>query len=420
MSNYLVMLENHLAPEQSAAVARLQTAASDQGMNLFLSGRSTRDMFAGARVRDLDFVVEGSASKLARTLTDATVTEANEISKSAMLLFPSGVEARILTAREETYARAGGKPKLNPSGIHEHLQTRDFTIHAIALSLSRASRGLLLDPTNGLSDLTQRELRAVGKHSLHDVPARLLQLIRLKAQLGFTIAAKTQAQYTNARTEALEKHIAADAILEELRQAARDPNPLPILEAWAAEGLLSDVSPALSGPRLNAQGFARLAKARQALPFDIPVQVDDFALFLYVLAEKLSPKERAELVAKTGLGTEAVEGWQKLEARSAKLGKEVAAATKPSKVWLALRNAPAERALLLLMTSTSRAVTERIRNYFSRYLQTAAEVTDEEVAAAAGAAPGAPKFERRKVELIAKRLDARPKRVVEEPTPEEA
>ena len=421
MSNYLVMLENHLTPEQQDAVARLQAVANEHGLNLFLTGRSMRDVLGGLRVQDLDFVVEGSATKLAKSTPDAEVSDASETLKSASVKFASGAVANIITAREETYSKPGGKPKLNPSNIYDHLRTRDFTIHAIALSLSRASRGLLLDPTNGQSDLTRKELSTVTRYGLYDVPARLLQLIRLKAQLGFTVAPKTWSQYENARAEKLDRHISPGCVLEELRQAARHPDPQVIVQAWAAEGLLDQVSPALTTARLNTAGFTKLLKARQNLPFGVHLPIDDFALFLSVLAEKLTQKERSELASTLPLSPQELESWTRLEARSNKLGKEVGATHKPSQIWAALSKAPAERAIFLLMNSTSRSVVERIKNYFTRYIQTAAEVTDAVVQAESGVQPGSPKFEKKKLEITSKRLDARPKKVVvETPGLEEA
>jgi hypothetical protein len=59
-------------------------------------------------------------------------------------------------------------------------------------------------------------------------------------------------------------------------------------------------------------------------------------------------------------------------------------------------------------------VQDRIRNYFQKYLPLAQEVTEEEVLAK-GVTPGTPKYEKAKEELIAAKLNARPKR----PTPEE-
>jgi len=66
--------------------------------------------------------------------------------------------------------------------------------------------------------------------------------------------------------------------------------------------------------------------------------------------------------------------------------------------------------------SAQRIVHDRIRNYFQKHLPAALEVTNEMVAAT-GAAPGTPKFQRVKDEMIVARLDARPKKVAPAPEP---
>ncbi len=88
-------------------------------------------------------------------------------------------------ARQEKYSKPGAKPQVQPATIHEDLRGRDFTVNAIALSLGKASRGLLLDPTNGLGDLSRKELRAVTNYALYDDPSRILRLIRFRTRLGF-------------------------------------------------------------------------------------------------------------------------------------------------------------------------------------------------------------------------------------------
>ena len=63
MSDYIYMLESHLSPDQSRVVESVQAAAGQVNMNLFLTGGAMRDMLAGFRIRDLDFVVEGNGDK---------------------------------------------------------------------------------------------------------------------------------------------------------------------------------------------------------------------------------------------------------------------------------------------------------------------------------------------------------------------
>src|ERR1043166_8750953 len=111
MSDYMFMLESHLSADQNRAVDEVQKAASLANVNLFL----TRD----------------------------------DIRKSQEMVLPTGVRVEISMSRDEKYARTGARPQVTPAPIQDDLRRRDFTINAIALSLNRGSRGLLIDPTNG-------------------------------------------------------------------------------------------------------------------------------------------------------------------------------------------------------------------------------------------------------------------------------
>lgn len=155
MSDYMFMLESRLSADQNRVLEQVQAAAAAAGVNLFLTGGGMRDMLGGFRIRDLDFSVEGHALKVAAALAEqgARTVSLDENRRVAELVFPSGVTAQVAMSRKERYAKTGAKPHVTPASIQEDLRGRDFTINAMALSLNRASRGLLLDPTNGLADL---------------------------------------------------------------------------------------------------------------------------------------------------------------------------------------------------------------------------------------------------------------------------
>jgi tRNA nucleotidyltransferase/poly(A) polymerase len=309
---------------------------------------------------------------------------------------------------------------VTPATIHEDLRSRDFTVNALALSLNRASRGLLIDPTNGLGDLERKELRAISNYALYDSPIRLFRLIRLKVRLGFQIAERTQSQYANAREAGVEKYITPAALLDELRNVSAEPNPGEVLHAWDTEGLLAVISPLITGPKLNTAGFAKLHKAKQLLPFGTEIEIDDTALFFYLLTEKLTPKERTSFVSALSMDKGTVDAWQKLETRSKKLEKDLTSAKlqKPSQIYNVLSKAPGEHAIFLLLKSAQRVVQDRIKNYLQKYLPAAQEISDRQVVEAGGVV-GTPKFDRMKAEMIAKRLDSRPKKPPVEPVVEE-
>ncbi|HEX4229128.1 MAG TPA: hypothetical protein VHZ07_10685 [Bryobacteraceae bacterium] len=423
MSDYMFMLDSHLTGEQSKVLAEVREAAAEANVNLFLTGGAMRDMMGGFPIRDLDFTVEGGGLKFARLVaerTKADILREDEHLKSAELLFPGNVTAEIAMARQEKYGKPGTKPAIQPATIHEDLRRRDFTVNAIALSLSKASRGLLLDPTNGLGDLSNRELRAVSNYGLYDDPSRILRMIRFRTRLGFAIAERTMQQYRNAREASLETKIPPAALEHELWQLAQDPLAGDILKALEEERLLTLISPALTGPKLNLAGFQKLQKARQMLPFGVNTRVDWNALSLFLLFEKLTPKERAQLISTVGLKKVDVDAAAKLESRAKKLEKELTAGNlqRPSALYNLLSKAPGEAILFVLMRSTQRLVMDRLKNYLQKYLPAAQEITEKDVIEQGGKV-GTPKFAKLHQALIATRLDARPKKVapVEPPPP---
>ncbi len=414
MSDYMFMLESHLSAAQNRVLAEVQEAAAGANLSIFVTGGAMRDMLGGFPIGGLDFTVEGDAVKFASSLasrTKATVIEKDAVRNTAALIFPGGVSVQIGMARREWYPKPGGKPQVTPVTIHEDLRYRDFTVNAIALSLNRASRGLLIDPTNGLGDLERKELRTAYNYALYDDPTRIIRLVRLRARLGFTVDEKTQSQYENARSEGLTAKIPARRLFDELRHVAEDPNAVEVIRALDQEGLMPAFSPALTGPKLNLAGLAKLQKARQAIPAGVNLPADNMALLMFFLAEKLTPKEKTSLAKHLSMHKAEVDAWQKLEQRARKLERDLKSPklNRPSAVYAAASKGAGELVIFLLAHSQLRIVQDRLKNYVQKYLPMAQEVTDEEVAAT-GAKPGTPKFEKARADLIATRLNARPKK----------
>jgi tRNA nucleotidyltransferase (CCA-adding enzyme) len=419
MSDYMFMLDSHLTAEQGKAVAAVRDAAETANLNLFLTGGAMRDMMGGFAIRDLDFTVEGGSVKFAKTVAQkahAEILSVDELRKSVELLFPGKVTASISMARQEKFPKPGGKPLVQPATIHDDLRGRDFTVNAIALSLGKASRGLLLDPANGLGDLSRKELRAINNYAFYDDPSRILRMIRFRTRLGFAIDERTQSQYENVREAKLESKIAGPALEQELRQIALDPLAGDVLKGLEDAQLIQLFSPALTGAKLNLPGFQKLQKARQSFSFGADIIGNSYALFLFLLLEKLNPKERTQLIATASIPRAEVDAANRLEAKASKVEKELATAKlqKPSALYAILTKVPGELLLFLLMRSNQRLVIDRIKNYLQKYLPAAQEVTEKDVV---GAEPGTPKFAKLYQKLVAARLDARPKKVVVEETP---
>jgi tRNA nucleotidyltransferase/poly(A) polymerase len=424
MSDYMFNLESHLTAPQNAVLAAVQSGAAEANLSLYLTGGALRDMFGGFPIRDLDFSVEGPALKLARDVakkTGAVIVSTDEHRKSAELRFSSGVVCEISMARQEKFSKPGGKPQVTAATIHDDLRRRDFTMNAIALSLNRASRGLMIDPTNGVSDLEQKEIRAITNYTLYDDPIRMLRLIRYRARLKFTVNERTWQQFQNAREAGVTDSIQPRSLFGELKQIATEGDPFEVLKALDEEKLLTLFCPGLTGDKVNAAAFQKIAKLKALIPYGSEVATDWYALNLWCLVQPLSSKEKAALLAQTEMTKEEAAPWQKLETHAKKLETALKAPklSRASLIWQTVKAAPGEEVFLLALKSGEKLVQDRLKNYFNKYLPIVGEITDNEVTESSGVAQGAPDFAAARETYTCARLDGRIKKpVAPEPEPE--
>lgn len=267
MPDYIYLLESRLSPEQRAALERVQELARSQDLNVYLTGGAVRDLISGQPIRDLDFTFEGNPVKIVRELEKggARVLYESEKLRHYEILFAGDADGSISAAREDVYERPGTKPEVRSSGIMEDLRRRDFSINAIAISLNVQSRGLLLDPTNGLADLERQEVRALTNHSFTNQPIRLMRILRYCARMGFRMESRTQEWFDLAFERELQKNLPSGEVGAEIRAAAREENPVGTLKQWEAKDLLDAAHAQLQKRKPDYDSLSKLAKVRMNL-----------------------------------------------------------------------------------------------------------------------------------------------------------
>src|SRR5262249_49184636 len=132
------------------------------------------------------------------------------------LVLPGNVRAEISMARSERYEKTGKPPIVTPASIQEDLRRRDFTVNAMALSLNEGSRGLLLDPFNGVADIEAKLLRVLHNYSFLEDPSRLIRATRFATRFHWPLEERTQQRYDSAKENNYIDHIARGAVGHEI------------------------------------------------------------------------------------------------------------------------------------------------------------------------------------------------------------
>jgi len=267
MPDYMYLLESRLSPEQRAVLERVQELSRVQDVNIYLTGGAVRDLISGMPIRDLDFTVEGNPVRMVRELEKggARVLWESERLRHYEMIFAGDVDGSISGAREDVYERPGAKPEYRFSSVMEDLRRRDFGINAIAISLNTQSRGLLLDPTNGLADLEKQEVRALSIHAFTNQPIRLLRILRYVARMGFKMESRTQEWFDLAMERGLNENIEGADVGNEIRSLSREDNPAAALKLWESHGLLTAVHPQLQRRKPDYESLNKLARVRANL-----------------------------------------------------------------------------------------------------------------------------------------------------------
>jgi tRNA nucleotidyltransferase (CCA-adding enzyme) len=370
MPDYMFLLESRLSPEQRAAMMRVQELSAALGFNVYLTGGTVRDLVTGASLRDLDFTVEGNPSKIAHELEKggAKILVDDEKMRQVELLFAGDCDGSISGARDDHYVRPGTRPEIRWSTIMEDLRRRDFSLNAIAISLNPASRGLLLDPTNGLSDIERAEVRALTIHSFTNQPARLLRVLRFAARMGFKVEARTQEWFDLAIERELQKTISPEDAGSELRAAAREERPAVVLKSWEEHDLLEAVNPVLAKKHPDYDAINRLMKVREDL-FTAGFRPRLATPMLLAILGRLKDREQANLLGKAGFRSAEVASVlefesEVLEAQKELLGRKMNA---PVDAYRFLEKLPLEQIAYLLAESNKSAALSKIRAYLNKW-----------------------------------------------------
>jgi putative nucleotidyltransferase with HDIG domain len=224
---------------------KIATAAKKLNVDCLVIGGFVRDKLLGRPTKDADIVCLGDGINLAHAVAELLephppVSYFKNFG-TAHLPF-EGMDIEFVGARKESYRAESRNPEVQPGTMEEDQLRRDFTINALAVSLTDHF-GEIQDPFNGLEDLRNGIIRTPLEpgQTFSDDPLRMMRAIRFATQLGFTIDEVTwKGILDNADRISI---ISQERITDELNKIILAPKPSIGFDLLYRSGILKLIFP---------------------------------------------------------------------------------------------------------------------------------------------------------------------------------
>jgi len=220
---------------------QVYTLAATRSVRVWPVGGVVRDALLDRPLHDWDFAVERDAVGLARAAADA-------LGGAFYLLDAERDTGRVVLWRK------GQRMELDFAGLRgpdleADLKGRDFTLNGMAVG----PEGELIDPVGGLEDLQARLVRAIGEAAFDDDPLRMLRAVRLVAELGLRLEARTAAWILQ-RASTLPR-ASPERVRDEFVRILAAPAPADHVHMLDELGLLAQVVPEAEPLKEQAQSL---------------------------------------------------------------------------------------------------------------------------------------------------------------------
>jgi poly(A) polymerase len=227
----------------------IRTAADHLHQEVYVVGGFVRDRVLGIPCKDLDFVTVGDGPALAEEVSMRLGPGASNLSVfktfgTAMIRYQD-LELEFVGARKESYNTDSRKPNVEQGTLRDDQLRRDFTINALAVKLQGNDLYSIIDPFNGLEDLSNKRIITPldPQQTFSDDPLRMLRAIRFAAQLSFRIDPETLEAISSMRDRIT--IVSMERITYELNKIILAPVPSDGFLLLEKTGLLKIIFPEL-------------------------------------------------------------------------------------------------------------------------------------------------------------------------------
>jgi poly(A) polymerase len=232
-----------------------------------LVGGAVRDALLGLPVKDIDLATRLLPQEVMRRLAAAGLKAVpTGLAHGTVTAVAPGLVAEVTTLRRdvETYGRKAAVAFTDD--WREDASRRDFTINALYAALPG---GAISDYFGGLDDLAARRVRFIGNplQRIAEDHLRILRFFRFSARFAGDGLDKDGLAACTARANDL-MALSRERIAMEMQGLLRVVDPLPVLAAMLAAGILAPVLPEISAERLPVLARTLAAEAASGIATD--------------------------------------------------------------------------------------------------------------------------------------------------------
>ncbi len=357
-ANLIDKLYSRISQPLGLALEAVVAAAEKAHLSIYLVGGSVRDLLLGRPTVDVDLLLEGDATALARGVAQALAARclAHPAFGTATIK-GRGFAFDIATARIETYPRPGSLPKVRPAALAQDLARRDFTINAMALALAGSERGRLLDPHSGYQDLRRGLVRVLHDDSFRDDATRILRALRYATRLRFAIEEHTLGLLR--RDVGYLEAISGARLRRELLRLLDEVEPERALLAGQQLGVLAAIHPALAFDKALADAFASARRETRVEPLPL--------VYLAILASPWAREQAEAVTARCALTKAQREVVVAMPSLLALVPQLAVPDIRPSQVVDLLSPFPAPSLWALVLTTTDARAAQQMRRYLEEW-----------------------------------------------------
>jgi len=133
-------------------------------------------------------------------------------------------------ARSEIYDSRARLRRSLPLRSSKICAAATSTVNAMALSMNEGSRGLLMDPFNGVADIEAKVIRVLHNYAFLEDPSRMIRATRFATRFHWPLEERTQARYESGKENGYIEHIRNSSIGYEIEQLAYEDDALGVLK----------------------------------------------------------------------------------------------------------------------------------------------------------------------------------------------